>query len=99
MAEYDSGTGQAHSGFRDDICDGGSGQNECPRYRSDESVISGCLQSMWNEGPPPQNPCNDDCFQEYGHFINMTNPRHTKVACGFFTTSDDRVWAVQNFSR
>jgi hypothetical protein len=29
----------------------------------------------------------------------MTDPSVTKVACGFFTTSGGKVWAVQNFSR
>src|SRR5262245_39815757 len=30
MAEYDSTAESAHAGFRDEICDGGWGQNECP---------------------------------------------------------------------
>jgi hypothetical protein len=99
MAEYDSGLEDAHAGFRDDICEGGSAQNECPGWRSEEQVIDGCLQAMWDEGPPPTETCSGACFQEYGHFINMTNTRHTKVACGFFTTADGEVWSVQNFSR
>jgi hypothetical protein len=98
-AEYDS-TRDAHSGFSDNICmNGGSAQNECPGWRSTTEVVSGCLQAMWNEGPPPQSKCEGQCFQDHGHFINMTNTRFTKVACGFFTTSAGKVWSVQNFSR
>lgn len=89
-AEYDS-TRSAHAGFRDGICEnGGRGQNECPGWRSVEQTISGCLQSMWDEGP-------GEPFSEHGHYINMTNPAHSRVACGFYTTDDGRVWAVQNF--
>jgi hypothetical protein len=99
MAEYDSVQDSAHAGFQDDVCEGGSAQNECPGWRSEEQVVEGCLQAMWDEGPPPTEDCSGDCFQEYGHFINMTNTRYTKVACGFFTTADGDVWAVQNFTR
>jgi hypothetical protein len=99
MAEYDAGKGTAHAGANDRICQPGGAQNECPGYRSNAEVISLCLQQMWDEGPPPTDPCEGSCFQEYGHFINMTDPSSTRVACGFFTTSAGKVWAVQNFSR
>ena len=98
MAEYDS-TRSAHAGFSDGICEGGGAQNECPGWGSIEQVVDGCLQAMWSEGPPPQDPCNGDCFQEHGHFINMTNERYTAVACGFYETSEGEIWAVQNFTR
>jgi hypothetical protein len=89
-AEYDS-TRSPHAGFRDDICaNGGFGQNECPGWGSTQNVIEVCLQSMWNEGP-------GEPFSEHGHYINMTNPRHSMVACGFYTTPDGQIWAVQNF--
>ena len=99
MAEYDSSRPNAHAGFMDGICEGGSAQNECPGWRSNDMIIQGCLQSMWDEGPPPTPMCSGQCFQTYGHFINMTSTRSTKVACGFFTTSNGRIWSVQNFSR
>lgn len=99
MAEYDAGKGTAHAGVSDQICQPGGAQNECPGYSSNEQVISLCLQQMWDEGPPPQDPCEGSCFQEYGHFINMTSTSSTRVACGFFTTSSGKVWSVQNFSR
>jgi Cysteine-rich secretory protein family len=99
MAEHDSMTGMAHSGFSGRICmPGGSGQNECPGYRSDMQVIGTCLQQMWSEGPPPMTPCTGQCFQTYGHFINMTNKSFKKVACGTFKMPSGAVWAVQNFS-
>jgi hypothetical protein len=97
MAEYDS-TRSAHAGFRAGICEGGSGQNECPGWDSETEVIDGCLQSMWDEGPPPTEPCNNSCFNMYGHFINMTNEDYGRVACGFYTTAGGEVWAVQNFT-
>ena len=91
-AEYDADLNQAHSGFREGICSpAGRGQNECPGYQSNQQVISLCLQQMWDEGP-------GEPFIEHGHYINMTNPSHQRVACGFFTTEQGRVWAIQNFS-
>jgi hypothetical protein len=99
MSEYDAGKNKAHAGHSDKICQPSGAQNECPGYSSNNQVISLCMQQMWDEGPPPTNPCEGDCFQEYGHFINMTSTSSTKVACGFFTTAAGKVWAVQNFSR
>jgi hypothetical protein len=91
-AEYDAMMNQAHSGFNTGICSpSGRGQNECPGYRSNDQVISLCLQQMWDEGP-------GEPFIEHGHYINMTNPSHYRVACGFFTTEQGQVWAIQNFS-
>lgn len=89
-AEYDSSR-SAHAGFRDDICaPRGWAQNECPGWRSTEQVVAGCLQAMWDEGP-------GEPYVEHGHYINMTNPAYTKVACGFYETTDGSVWSVQNF--
>lgn len=90
-AQYDSERNEAHAGFSADICDsGGWAQNECPGWGSIERTVSGCLQAMWDEGPGPWGP-------EHGHYINMTNPDYSMVACGFHTTGEGRVWAVQNF--
>ena len=98
MAEYDSGQNKAHAGFGADLCSGGNAQNECPGWSSESQIIGGCLQQMWNEGPPPMSPCNGSCFQMYGHFINMTNKSMKKVACGFYKNAQNKIWAVQNFS-
>ncbi|MFK7999129.1 MAG: CAP domain-containing protein [Polyangiales bacterium] len=90
-AEYDADGRGAHAGFRDRICEnGGRGQNECPGYPSEGSIINGCLQQMWDEGP-------GEPFSEHGHYINMSNPAHSRVACGQFVTAEGRVWAIQNF--
>ncbi|HYP99180.1 MAG TPA: CAP domain-containing protein [Polyangiaceae bacterium] len=99
MAEYDAAKNTAHAGYTDKICTPSGAQNSCPGYSSNNQVISLCLQQMWDEGPPPTNPCDGDCFQMYGHYINMTTKTSTKVACGFFTTSAGKVWSVQNFLR
>jgi len=87
----------AHAGFKAKICAAGSAQDECPGWRSNTQVISGCLQQMFNEGPPPMTPCTGTCYEQHGHFINMTNTRYTMVACGYYTASSGQVWAVQNF--
>ena len=98
QAQYDSETGTAHSGFTDKICSpGGSAQNECPGYSSVAQTINQCVLSMFDEGPPPTNPCSGSCYQTYGHFINMTNTTYTSVACGFYTTAGGQVWQVQNY--
>ncbi len=99
MAQYDSTMPSSpHAGFMNHVCSGGSAQDECPGYGSNDQVIGLCLQQMWNEGPPPQSSCTGSCFQMYGHFINMTSTMSTKVACGFATNSTGQIWAVQNFS-
>jgi hypothetical protein len=89
-SEYDS-TRSAHAGFSDDICSPrGWAQNECPGWNSTEHVINGCLQAMWDEGP-------GEPFSEHGHYINMTNPSYSMVACGFYETANGDFWSVQNF--
>jgi len=91
QAEYDANGAGAHGGFRAGICSPrGRAQNECPAYPAG-SIVPTCLQQMWDEGP-------GEPFREHGHYLNMTNPAHSRVACGFYTTEDGRVWAVQNFN-
>ena len=99
MAEYDAGQNTAHAGFTDKICQPSGSQNECPGYSSNAQVIGLCMQQMWDEGPPPTSTCTGSCYEDHGHFINMTDASVTKVACGFYTTAGGKVWAVQNFSR
>jgi hypothetical protein len=91
QAEYDSDGHSPHSGWGGGVdCDGGWGQNECPGWPSVDSVDDGCLQDMWDEGP-------GEPFSAHGHYINMTNPDYTEVACGIHTTGEGDVWAVMNF--
>ena len=86
-----------HAGFIAKICSPeGYAQDECPAWPSETSVVSGCLQQMFDEGPPPTNPCNGSCFETYGHFINMTNTSYTMVACGIATVNG-QITAVQDF--
>jgi hypothetical protein len=98
MAEYDAAMNSAHAGAIAEICQPGGSQNECPGYASNTQVIGLCMQQMWDEGPPPTNPCSGSCYEAHGHFINMTDKSVTKVACGFYTTASGKVWAAQNFS-
>jgi hypothetical protein len=98
QAEYDSTRG-AHAGFSARICaSSGAAQNECPGWDSAASVVAGCLQRMWDEGPPPAGRCTGQCFEQHGHFVNMASQRYRRVACGFFTTAEGEVWSVQNFA-
>jgi hypothetical protein len=106
-AQYDAMKQVAHGGAMANICNWGSAQDECPGDPSNQSVIGQCLQAMWSEGPPPAGTtvaqCESPqmlatCYEAHGHFINMSNPAATGVACGFYTTSTGAVWAVQNFS-
>ena len=87
-AESDSMTGQAHGAFGS--CDEFA-QNECPGWPGPpEPMLDGCLELMWAEGP-------GEPFSEHGHYINMSNPDYTMVACGFHETADGSWWSVQNF--
>jgi hypothetical protein len=103
-AQYDAMMNTGHAGARANICPWGMGQDECPGYPNNQSVITQCLQQMWSEGPPPagtsvaQCEADSTCFEAHGHFINMSNTMVTQVACGFYTTSGGAVWAPQNFS-
>jgi hypothetical protein len=93
QAAYDMASGSAHDGFQDKICSDADprAQNECPGYRSLNSVLTTCLSQMWAEGP-------GEPFSEHGHYINMSSTRYSKVACGFAAnSSNSSIWAVQNF--
>jgi hypothetical protein len=87
-SQHDSQTGTPHSAFGQ--CSEWA-QNECPGWPGPAAtMIPQCLQAMWNEGPGQD-------YATHGHYINMTNPSYTKVACGFFTTTSGAVWAAQDF--
>jgi hypothetical protein len=87
-AKSDSETGKAHGAFG--TCTEGA-QDECPGWQSVASIAAagGCLDKMWAEGPGTD-------YTAHGHYINMSNPKYTKVACGYYTTLAGKVWAVQN---
>ena len=69
---------------------GENAQNTCPNWGSENQIISGCLQAMWDEGP-------GEPFSAHGHYINMSSTTYTRVACGF-SSSGSGVWSNQNFS-
>lgn len=98
-AKYDADQNSAHAGFTARICSAGNAQDECPGWSgSGESVIDGCLQRMFGEGPPPTSTCTGQCYSDHGHFINMTGTTYKSgVACGFYTMPSGAIWAAQNF--
>jgi len=98
-AKYDAGQNSAHAGFTARICSAGNAQDECPAWSgSGETVIDGCLQMMFNEGPPPTSTCTGQCYTDHGHYINMTGTKYKSgVACGFYTMPSGAIWAAQNF--
>jgi hypothetical protein len=98
QCQSDAASGAAHGAFG--AC-GESAQDECPGWGSLLSIVTGCLQQMWDEGPGPAGtPCGGGtaCYQQHGHYINMTGP-YARVACGFFVGSGGKVQAIQNFWR
>ena len=93
QAEYDYEQDTPHAGIRANICEpGGGAQNECPDYGPSFGIVDFCLQQMWDEGP-------GEDFNAHGHYLNMSDPDFTRVACGMYVTPEGNVWAVQNFSR
>jgi hypothetical protein len=88
QAQSDAHAGQPHGSFG--RC-GELAQNVCPGWRGPPEQMTGpCLQSMWNEGPGTD-------YAKHGHYLNMANPRYTRVACGYHTTAQGQVWSVQDF--
>ncbi len=86
-AAMDGDSGNPHGAFG--MC-GESAQNECPGWPGPpESMITGCLELMWAEGP-------GEDFNLHGHYINMSSTQYTQVAQGF-ADGMNGVWAVQNF--
>jgi hypothetical protein len=88
QAQSDSSSGTAHGAFGK--C-AEMAQNECPGWPGPPaSMIGGCLDMMWAEGPGAD-------FATHGHYINMSSTKYTKVACGFYTLPNGKVWSVQDF--
>jgi len=88
QCRQDSLSGQAHGAFGQ--CEERA-QNECPGWPGDQAQsLVRCLEMMWAEGP-------GEDFQAHGHYITMSNPDYTDVACGFYTTPSGDMWAIQNF--
>jgi hypothetical protein len=85
QADYQANT--AHSAFG--MCKERA-QDECPGWPGPpSSIMTKCLAQMWAEGPPPSGQDN--------HWLNMSNAKYTKVACGFYQTPSGKWWATQDF--
>jgi hypothetical protein len=90
QATSDSMTGKAHGAFG--RCTEGA-QDECPGWKTIDSIqapTGSCLDQMWAEGPGSD-------YATHGHYINMSNPKYTRVACGYYVIPGGKVWAVQDF--
>ena len=83
QSKSDSASGTAHGAFGQ--CNE-FGQCECPGWSGPlETMIIGCLKAMWDEGPGG------------GHYDIMNSNSYTKVACGFYTMTSGKIWAVQDY--
>lgn len=83
QAQSDSSTGKAHGAFGQ--CDEWA-QTECPGWPGPSGkMIGSCIDAMWKEGPGG------------GHYDILVSKKYQRVACGYFTKPDGKVWAVQNF--
>ena len=47
-----------------------------------------CLAQMWAEGPPESGD---------NHWLNMSNAKYTKVACGYYQLPSGKWWATVGF--
>jgi hypothetical protein len=91
-------------------------QDECEGAGNDIASLQACLQQMWNEknnsncagcvgctafgGACPGCDYKGAMGPECGHYLNMSAPYFTQVACGFAGKppgQPDGSWAVQNF--
>ncbi len=86
-ASADAAANQVHSTFGN--C-GESAQNECPAWTALAQLATGCVQTMWNEGPGD--------FSTHGDYTNMASATYTRVAVGIALTSSGTVWSVLNFA-
>jgi hypothetical protein len=87
QAQADFTANTAHSAFGQ--CKENA-QDECPNWPGPpSSIMTKCLAQMWAEGPPAAGQDN--------HWLNMSNAKYTKVACGFYQTPSGSWWATQDF--
>jgi Cysteine-rich secretory protein family len=105
-AKKDGDSQQAHGSASDCLMQNLYAQNTCPGYPVGAGgvtkALTGCLDQMWAEGEPPQgsDACKMDlqnCYEKYGHWINMTDPAYKSVVCSFYKMSNGNYWMNQNF--
>ena len=91
-----------------------SAENTCPgwpvggggfgQFATIADALKNCLKSMWDEAEPAEGrqACIMDqtgCFQKHGHYLNMSDPNNSSVACSFYKMSDGRsYWMNQDFA-
>jgi hypothetical protein len=86
QAAYDASSNTAHAGFG--RC-GENAQNECPNWNSETQIITGCTDDMWNEGP--------GTGSAHGHYVNMTGKAYHQISVGFYKTSSNKFWSLQDY--
>lgn len=110
-AASDAKAGVAHGSAGK--CPGMGAQDTCPgwnpnQYGGAAGALKACLQSMWNEGIPPEgrDKCISDyfagntaCFLKYGHYLNMSDPGNGTVSCGFYVMPNGSLWMNQDLGK
>jgi hypothetical protein len=70
-------------------------------YATVVDALKGCLKNMWAQGEPPggRAVCTGPCSDNYGHYLNLTDPASASVSCSFFKLRDGQSWWMnQDFS-
>lgn len=111
-AQMDGDSMQGHGAFRAGLCTSQrfGAENSCPGYPVGgfggggtlADTFKACMKQMWAEGEPPvpRQECIQDaagCFEQHGHYMNMTDPNLGSVACSFYKMKDGRYWMSQDF--
>jgi hypothetical protein len=77
-------------------------------YATLADTLRGCLQAIWDEGPPPagtsREQCESDrrydgCYGMHGAYLVMTDPDLSAVACAFYDQGNARWWLSQDYAR
>jgi hypothetical protein len=112
-AKADGDSMQAHGSARAGLCRsvGLGAEDTCPGWgvggfsgnATLADALKSCLKAMWAEGEPPngRDACTQDingCFQQHGHYLNMSDPGQSAVACSFYKMSSGSYWMNQDFS-
>ena len=84
--------------FSENTCGGFPGGNAMAIANS----LKLCLQGFWAEGAPPgtREACMMDlqgCYEQHGHYINMTDPNIGSVACAYYKTKNGTYWLNHDF--
>ncbi len=81
----------------------GQAQNTCPELVSTDKILNVCIQQQMyyqekqNYMKNPNNCYNAPWPNTCGHYVNMTDTRYTKAACGLYRTPSGGFFSVINF--